>query len=221
MTYCRFFQYEHLRSYRDLRDYIKDMNIHHCRIFGDASDVMYNTLDKKKEEVWGRMYSNSTSSESKVAVKSHAMVQSDKNIKKLLFASNDESLWRFAREFDWTEEVVHPVLVKKETNTSFSETKNTAAGRERREEDHANKDASIFWTLTVSEQYYAINAWLFLQLAALPYPTGLVFTFTVVGAMLWVWLYGALVAKVLCAVLVVVFLYNLRSFLTDLSGCLI
>lgn len=205
------------------------MNLSHCFQWFDDGDVTYDKLIKKKEEIWGRMYSNSTSSESKVAVKSHAMVQSDKDIKKLLLASSDDSVWRFAREFDWTEEVVHPVVVKKETNPSFSETKNTAAsqpkntvaGKKRREEDYVNKDASIFWSSTVSEQFYLINAWLFLQLSALPYPAGLVFAFIVAGAVLWVWLYGAFVAKVLCTVLVVVFLFNLSSFLSDLSGCLI
>ena len=224
-----FFQSNDVKGSLGLRLYIRTMNLSHCFQWFDDGDVTYDKLIKKKEEIWGRMYSNSTSSESKVAVKSHAMVQSDKDIKKLLLASSDDSVWRFAREFDWTEEVVHPVVVKKETNPSFSETKNTAAsqpkntvaGKKRREEDYVNKDASIFWSSTVSEQFYLINAWLFLQLSALPYPAGLVFAFIVAGAVLWVWLYGAFVAKVLCTVLVVVFLFNLSSFLSDLSGCLI
>ena len=198
-----------------------DMNKNHCRMFGEPGDVIYDTLNKKKEEIWGRMHLNLASPESQVACDSHAMVQSDKDIKELLFASKDSSLWRFAREFDWTEEAVQPVVVKTETDPSYSQTKDTVAGKDRREEDHVNKDARIFWSLTVSEQYHVINAWVFLQLAAIPYPAGLGFTFIVAGVVLWVCLYGALVAKVLCTVLVVVFLYHLISFSTNLSGYLI
>ena len=155
-----------------------------------------------------------------MAFDSRAMAQSDKDIKELLLAcakrSRGPSLRRFAEEFDWHVHVVDQVVEKeKKAKPPLSQiNRKDVAGKERQ---HVNKGGSLFWISAVSNQCFVIVGWLVLNLAALPSPIGLGFAFMVAGALFWVWLSGAFVVKGLCVVLVVIFLYYLRSFLMALS----
>ena len=244
MTYYHFyliFQSE-FYDYRKLRDMIISMNRQHSHIAtwsDEAAHAVYATLDKKREEIWRRMHSDSRLSRGQVAFDSRAMTQSDKDIKELLLAcaerSRDPSLRRFAKEFDWHVHVVDQVVEKEKEKPPLSQIsrkdmagaakpplsqiyRKDVAGKERQ---HVNKGGSLFWISTVSNQCFVIVGWLVLNLAALPSPIGLGFAFMVAGALFWVWLSGAFVVKGLCVVLVVIFLYYLQSFLMALSACLI
>ncbi len=66
------------------------MNERHCKTvnkLGGNGKVVYDAMNRKKEEVWGRMHSGPgpTLSERRVdpdlALDSHAMPQSDENVK--------------------------------------------------------------------------------------------------------------------------------------------
>ncbi len=81
------------------------MNQKHCKRvtqFGGKGDVVYDTLNKKTEELWRRIHSGPIPSERGVdldsALDSHATAQSDEGIKELLLAraghSDDTSLTR-------------------------------------------------------------------------------------------------------------------------------
>ena len=228
MTYYHFyliFQSE-FYDYRKLRDMIISMNREHSRVAtlsGEAADAVYATLDKKREEIWRRMHSDSRLSRGQVALDSRAMAQSDKDIKELLLAcaerSRDPSLRRFAEEFDWHVHVVDQVVEKEKAKPPLSQiNRKDVAGKERQ---RVNKGGSLFRISAVSDQCFVIVGWLVLSLAALPSPVGLGFAFMVAGVLFWVWLSGAFVVKGLCVVLVVIFLYYLQSFLMALSACLI
>jgi hypothetical protein len=180
MTYyhfCLIFQSE-LYDYRKLGDMIISMNREHSRgvaLFGKAADAVYATLDKKKEEIWRRMHSDSRLSRGHVALDSRAMAQSDKDIKELLLTcakrSCDPSLRRFAEEFDWHVDVVDQVVEKEKAKPPLSQiNRKDVSGKERQ---RVNKGASIFWISTVSNQCFVIVGWLVLNLAALPSPVGL------------------------------------------------
>ncbi|KAF8347611.1 hypothetical protein F5887DRAFT_1157728 [Amanita rubescens] len=91
-------------TYKDLRQYILEMNKRHCKMvtqFGGKGDVVYDTLDKKMEEIWRYMHSDATPSKRRVdpnlALDSHA---TGEDIKELLLAraehSNDASLSRLS-----------------------------------------------------------------------------------------------------------------------------
>ncbi len=59
-----FSQYEH-DNYKDLRRYILEMNKGLCKLFTESGmngDEVYDTLNKKKEEIWRRMHSDPTPS---------------------------------------------------------------------------------------------------------------------------------------------------------------
>ena len=130
MTYYHFyliFQSE-FYDYRKLRDMIISMNREHSRVAtlsGEAADAVYATLDKKREEIWRRMHSDSRLSRGQVAFDSRAMTQSDKDIKELLLAcaerSRDPSLRRFAKEFDWHVHVVDQVVEKEKEKPPLSQ----------------------------------------------------------------------------------------------------
>ena len=198
------------------------MNREHSRVAtwsDEAADTMYATLDKKKEAIWRRMHSDSRLSRRQVALDSRAMAQSDKDIKELLLAcaerSRDPTLRRFAEEFDWHVDVVDQVVEKEKAKPPLSQiNRKDVAGKERQ---RINKGGSLFWISAVSNQCFVIVGWLVLNLAALPSPIGLGFAFMVAGALFWIKLSGAFVVKGLCVVLVVIFLYYLRSFLMALS----
>ena len=56
-------------TYKDLRQYILEMNKRHCKRvtqFGGKGHVVYDALDKKKDEIWRRMHSDPTPSERRV-----------------------------------------------------------------------------------------------------------------------------------------------------------
>ena len=238
MTYYHFyliFQSE-FYDYRKLRGMVISMNREHSRmatLSGKAADAVYATLDKKKEEIWRRMHSDSRLSRGQVALDSRAMAQSDKDIKELLLAcaerSRDPSLRRFAEEFDWHVHVVDQVVEKEkkakpplsqinrkdvtgEAKPPLSQiNRKDGAGKERQ---YVNKGEIFFW---FDLHCYIIVGSLVRNLADLPSPVGLGFAFMVAGVLIWVWLSGGFVVKGLCVVLVVIFLYYLRLFLIDIS----
>ena len=225
MTYYHFyliFQSE-FYDYRKLRDIIISMNRQHSLVAtwsGEAAHAVNATLDKKREEIWRRMHSDSRLSRGQVALDSRAMAQSDKDIKELLLAcaerSRDPSLRRFAEEFDWHVHVVDQVVEKeKKAKPPLSQINRKDVARKERQ--RVNKGGSFFWISTASDECSAIVGWLVLNLAALPSPVGLGFAFMVAGVLFWVWLSGGFVVKGLCVVLVVIFLYSLRSFLIAFS----
>ena len=99
-----FFQWE-FHSYKDLRQYILEMDKAHCNMvtqLGGNGDVTYDTLHKKKEEIWRgvTVQSDVTLSDVKPdpASDSYSMASSDEDIKELFLARaediNDSSLWR-------------------------------------------------------------------------------------------------------------------------------
>ena len=130
MTYYHFyliFQSE-FYDYRKLRDMIISMNRQHSLVAtwsGEAAHAVNATLDKKREEIWRRMHSDSRLSRGQVALDSRAMAQSDKDIKELLLAcaerSRDPSLRRFAKEFDWHVHVVDQVVEKEKEKPPLSQ----------------------------------------------------------------------------------------------------
>ncbi|KAF8337137.1 hypothetical protein F5887DRAFT_1078396 [Amanita rubescens] len=92
-------------TYKDVRRYILEMNQKHCQRvtqFGGKGDVVYETLNKKTEEIWRRIHSDPIPSEKRadldLALDSHATAQSDEDIKELLLSraerSDDTSLSR-------------------------------------------------------------------------------------------------------------------------------
>jgi len=90
-------------AYKDLRRCILEMDKRHCKRvtqFGGKGDVVYDTLEKKKEEIWRRIHSDLMPAERVVdielALDSQATTQSDEDIKAFLLTraevSNDTSL---------------------------------------------------------------------------------------------------------------------------------
>ena len=108
MKYYLFFFQTKRRNYKDLREYILEMNKRHCKRvsqLGGNGDAVYDSLDHKTEEIWRRVHSDPTPPEGPVdldlAQDPHAMTQSDEGIREDLLAraerSNDASLSRLVQ----------------------------------------------------------------------------------------------------------------------------
>jgi len=105
-SFIRFDLKHENHDYKDLRQYILEMNIWFCKMvgmLGANGDVLYDTLDKKKEEIWRRMHSNPTTSERRVdldwGLEFRAMGLFGKDVKEMLLTRallrNDISLLRY------------------------------------------------------------------------------------------------------------------------------